>query len=408
MEARRFHAPTSSQLEWIEANYDVHVFGRRLNYLYIETDNPPDPVPLTLACMPILFVGKGEPPENNLPNAGHYANPRITDPCPNISWPKLSNPKRAQQDTILATLGAFLNMKGILFLPSLTVVELIHDDNRIYAGQSLPGIVAGRTTLYHHSETPFFHTMRDLKRERRLDPARYDIPMIGPLLEDSTNYLSQPASLLTPGVRLSSGRGAPGTLYENASRATSAGVRLRNSLNHREVITVANHGFLFSDEVYHPSEEDGDRVGDVVGRRPELDIALVKLTPSETSKFSNRVYFQAEPPKRLVSGDDVEQGLWAEVDGMSSGLVSLLCEGVQRYKPERPPGHPKISMSDWQSFHITQIFGAVNDRMVDGMCGAPIVGCETGHVLGFFHLGSGCHARCATLDDLIAEGWAMV
>lgn len=42
------------------------------------------------------------------------------------------------------------------------------------------------------------------------------------------------------------------------------------------------------------------------------------------------------------------------------------------------------------------------------MCGAPVVGCDTGQVQGFFHLGSGYYARCATLDDLVAEGWALV
>lgn len=46
--------------------------------------------------------------------------------------------------------------------------------------------------------------------------------------------------------------------------------------------------------------------------------------------------------------------------------------------------------------------------MVNGMCGAPIVGCDTGLIQGFVNLGSGYYSRCATLDDLIAEGWAMV
>lgn len=406
--ARKFHFPTPEQRKWIQDAYDAEGFQFKVNCCYLETRNPPKPVPLTLGCMPVLFVGINERPDALYPNAGHYANPRINDPCPHISWPKLSNPKNAQRIGILTALENLVNAKSITFLPSMTVVDLVHDDNRIYDAKSLPGIVAGRSTLYHHDASPFFNEMRDLKRERRIDPARYEIPEIGPLPVDYTNYLKEVPSLMTPGVRLTSGRGAAGTRFENLSQATSAGIRLRNVTNGQDMMTVANHGFSFSSEVYHPGEEDGSKIGEVVRKYPELDVAFVKLAPSEAHKLSNRVYFQAEPPVRLVSADEIEQGSWAEVDGMSSGLVSLHCNGVALFKPVRPPGHPEISFSQWKAFNISQVFGAVNDRMVDGMCGAPIVGCDTGDVLGFFHLGNGSYARSATLDDLIAEGWAVV
>lgn len=35
------------------------------------------------------------------------------------------------------------------------------DDNRLYDLKSLPGVVAGRSALYHHDATPFFNTMRE-------------------------------------------------------------------------------------------------------------------------------------------------------------------------------------------------------------------------------------------------------
>ncbi len=386
----------------------MQAFGQRLNYLYIETESPPEPVTLTVGCMPVLFVPTKEPPEITYPNAAHYANPRVQDPCIEIRWPLLSNPRKHQKIAILTALGEIVNMKAINFLPSFTVVELQHDDQRIYEKNSLPGVVAGRTTLYHHSQTSFYDSMRDLKRERRLDPLRYLSAETGSLPQDTTNYLREPSAILTPGVRVSCGRGAPDTQSGDASFATSAGVRLRNTRSGLEAITLANHGFLFSDELFHPNEEDGIKTGDVFTRRPELDIALAKLTPSEADKFSNRVYFQEEVPLRLVDSEEIVQGAWAEVDGMSTGLVSLLSEGTADYKPERPAGHPEISFSELKIDTISRMFGATNNRMVAGMCGAPIVGCETGDVQGFFHLGNGCHARCATLDDLIAEGWALV
>jgi hypothetical protein len=287
-------------------------------------------------------------------------------------------------------------------------VELVHDDGRIYEAASLPGTVAGHTTLYHHSAAPFFYSMKDSKRERRLDPASFQIPQIGPLPEDYTNYLLDPGSLISPGVRIASGRKAPRTSHENKSLATTAGVRLRNSRG-QDFMTVANNGFLFSPEVYHPSaDEDGVKIGDVVQTYPELDVAFVQLTPSNAQRFSNHVYFQAEPPRQIVGGDDIMQGSWSEVDGMSSGLVTMMSQGCADYKPVRPSGRPEVSFTKWQAFNISQIFGAVNTGIINSMCGAPIVGCDHGELNGFFHLGSGHFAQYATLDDLIAEGWAIV
>ena len=85
--------------------------------------------------------------------------------------------------------------------------------------------------------------------------------------------------------------------------------------------TVAHHGFLFSKEIYHPKEEHGVRIRDVVDARPELDVVIMKLTASESHNFTDSVYFQAENPTRLVPEDEVAQGSWSEVDEMSSGLV---------------------------------------------------------------------------------------
>jgi hypothetical protein len=41
-------------------------------------------------------------------------------------------------------------------------------------------------------------------------------------------------------------------------------------------VSVANHGFLPGDEVFHPTAND-DKIGDIVDRYPELDIAMVQL-----------------------------------------------------------------------------------------------------------------------------------
>ena len=73
--------------------------------------------------------------------------------------------------------------------------------------------------------------------------------------------------------------------------------------------------------------------------------------------------------------------------------------------PIRPPGHAKISVLKWQREVVFRIFGVANTGMMDGLSGAPFVEVQTGNVAGFFHSPDGDWAKCAALDDLVAEGW---
>jgi hypothetical protein len=122
------------------------------------------------------------------------------------------------------------------------------------------------------------------------------------------------------------------------------------------------------------------------------------MFPAVSAKFRNTCYFQAEPPQALLEDTYLKQGSWAEVDGMSSGLLSLYAFARRYEKPTRPPGH--------QSYTLRAIWGVVNGPITDGVCGAPIVNCDDGAVTGFFHLYDG-ERNClsANIDDLVAEGW---
>lgn len=73
--------------------------------MYIETDQPPEPVPLTFGCMPVLFCGNRRGTKNPRLSAGHYANPRVKDPRSQTSWPKLSGPKKLQKTYVLTYLA---------------------------------------------------------------------------------------------------------------------------------------------------------------------------------------------------------------------------------------------------------------------------------------------------------------
>lgn len=185
------------------------------------------------------------------------------------------------------------------------------------------------------------------------------------------------------------------------------GIKIRN-LAGEEMLTVANHGFLSSKEVYHPFVNGGDLIGEVVDARPELEITLVKLTPAVSSSFTNSCYFQAEPPTRLLEVSQVSQGSWSEVDGMSSGLFSMMNIGTQIMQAKRPAGDPELEFEEWDTRSVHFLFGNVNKVISDGVCGAPIVDIASGGVSGFFHPSDGVLAYSAVLDDLVAEGWGLV
>lgn len=188
-------------------------------------------------------------------------------------------------------------------------------------------------------------------------------------------------------------------------RSTTCGLLIQKG--NTKYLTVSNNGFLGESEVFHPAY-DGDKIGDIVDRYPQFDIAMVRLTPEFSNRFSNDTYFQAEPPKRLVTAEYLKHGAWFEVDGMSTGLISLAYVGDVMEKPGRPPGHPDIPFLRWRRHCLLRIFGATNPTILDGLCGAPLVEERTGNVAGFFHLANGDFAECAALDDLVAEGWDVV
>lgn len=99
-----------------------------------------------------------------------------------------------------------------------------------------------------------------------------------------------------------------------------SGILLRK--NATEHLTVANHGFLSSDEVYHP-DETGNRIGQVSQRYPEFDVAMVKLTPANADMFTNRIYFKADCPQRLQETNGLQWGA-LKVDSISTSLVPFL------------------------------------------------------------------------------------
>ncbi|KAI2731885.1 hypothetical protein CBS147332_1024 [Penicillium roqueforti] len=396
---RKYRLPTKEEFQWISKKFGDGKISLSGWFICIATDNPPKPVPLTLGCMPVMFVGVNQSFLEPLPKAP-YPNPRLPDPCPDLRWPPMGFPTDADNITVLEALEPLAHVRAVMYLPSWIIIELEYGDSRVYELKSLPGIVAGRTALYHHAVAPFHKKMKNLTRGQQLDPAESQTSL-RPLPQDTHNYLQY--SFLSPGYRIESGYSLSDSSYKSTTRASSAGVKLRNSKG-EEALSIAYHGFPISSEVYHLDTHQ-EIIGDVINIRPELDVALVKLTSTASTKFKNTCYFQAQPPKTLLEGKDIRAGSWAEVDGMSSGLLNLLSYGMMKEKPVCLPGSPKIPFAQWRSFNLQTSWGVVNEVIAKGICGAPIVSCDTGGVTGFFHLFDGMNCLSATLDDLVAEGW---
>ncbi|KFY21184.1 hypothetical protein V491_03097 [Pseudogymnoascus sp. VKM F-3775] len=407
-ENQNYRHATSHELAYILDRYHAAKVEWYEYILVLQTSNPPNPVPLTVACTPVIFVPIGQ---EGLDIAGRapYFNYRLADPCPNLRLPRSQRPEKSQMHEVVSALLQIAEVQRVNFCPASIIVELVYGDGRLYERGSLPYYVAGFPTTYHHDPIPFFQSMGSHTRERLLDPSLY-LPghIIGPLPQDCSNYLRDPNwGAINPGVRLSTGPVTSSGAEAEASQSTTCGVLLRQGS--LMFVTVANHGFLANDsgEVFHPVA-DGDIIGNIVKRYPELDIAMVQLTPANSNRFTNKTYFQAEPPRRLAEQRELFRGTWFEVDGMSTGLLSFQYWADSMERPRRPPGHPPIPVSRWKLDITCRIFGATSPEMIYGLCGAPFVEERTGNVAGFFHLANGDWAECATLDDLVAEGYDVV
>lgn len=257
---------------------------------------------------------------------------------------------KAQMISVIEAIQAVANVRRVNFLPAITVVELVYVDGREYPDHSLPSTVASVAPTYHHHSLPFFDQMKNHKREGLLDPEPY---LPGPLIGLSPRMWlttwTNPSGVFQAwnadlNKDLTSGP------YTDAVILSTSGVRLRK--NAVERITVANHGLLTEEEVFHPREY-GVKIGDVEERYDELDIAMVRLVPSQSSNYSNNAYFQEKPPRQLVTADELEVKSYFDIEGMSTSLITL---PFPMETPVRSPGHPPIPVLHWENYSIMEMF----------------------------------------------------
>lgn len=402
-----FRPPTHIETSWILNRYRASTVYVEWPVLYVETNFPPNPVPVTVACVAVRFV----PPSSSsssyrdfyqsIPSVNtSFASPRIPDPISAFNVKAWHLPTSNQQREIINALSNLMNVKAVNFFWPYLIVEL-DMDAVIYQNHSLPGRVAGFTTIYHRSVNSIWHEMELRTRQRVIDPTSG--------VQDTTNYLEQGDYTLRPGVRVSSAPGTDEGPYATESYSTTAGVLLRNS-DGRVRMTVANHGFPASTQVFHPSI-GGSRIGEIDERWLAQDVALVELDPS--IKFDNSYYFEAQNPVRLLRSNEVRSkaGKWFGVDGMSTGLIFLFLRGVRLHKADRPGGPVPVQteFSEWNEESLFQTLGPSGGNLRDGIRGAPIVEDEgIGGVAGCFQLGSVEWCLSPVLDEIIDRGWGVL
>lgn len=196
-QARRFRMPSKEELPWVRAKFGSTSMYFNGWLICIETASPPQPIPLTLGTVPVICVRPGEMYEEPLPLSG-YSNPRVPDPCSTLRWPDKTHPTKSQKVAVLRAVAPLAHVRAALFLPHWTIFELETRDGRSYERFSLPGVVAGRTALYHHEDIPFLNPTKSSTHNHLLDPSQ--VPAASTTLQDSSDRLRH--SVLTPLTRL--------------------------------------------------------------------------------------------------------------------------------------------------------------------------------------------------------------
>ncbi|KAF8455529.1 hypothetical protein BGX38DRAFT_1167345 [Terfezia claveryi] len=383
---------TLEELAWMMQAYDAQSITIDLPVAIIRTKTPPSPVPITVAGCLARFV----PPEEDYEHlCGQpigrlcpYGTIQVKDPI-SYALPQWDFPSKEQCYEVLETLNQLMRIMAIHFFPPTIVVELDHSIK--YNRKSLPKTVGGLNLLYHHDKSEYFDSSFELALQRLITPSETH--------SDTSKY-----PILSPGVAVSSSPLSTTTEgYADVWRSTTAGIALRNG--HQRRVTLANHGFQESLDVYHPSPH-GAKIGTIVARYEPLDLALMELEPHV--RFTNGNYFAATPPKRLCSIWSIKAGDVYSADGFSTGVVDCVARSRSLFRPANNLQDYPVLYREWQIYTVFSTFGVTGSTVVEGICGAPLVD-EEGNVGGFFRFSdkSGTFTFSPPTDFLSFMGWGV-
>ncbi len=397
-ESAAFREPRANELDWMFATYRARAIYVHLPDIMIRTDQPPTEIPLTIGGALVRFI----PEDMFLPNipAGSLR------PYPNSQRDDLlssplrlySIPSHKQCHEIIRLLELEVDIRAIHFLPPQIIVELDMTSGKKYDRHSLPPRAGGMSIQYHEANEGFWRGSSQMGYERLITPTH--------TIVDHSDYLFNSPHKISPGVCLASSFVMEGSLPTSKWLGTSAGLFLQRG--HKRYISIANHGFPSSSEVYHPSPT-GRRIGQVTDRFPAWDLAFAQLDPSIYISVSNDHYFAAPKPSRMIRVEEIQAGDWFEVDGYSTGRLDMCARGRSYARPDMPEGIQANPIQDWKVEVAYSIFGAIGASVKEGICGAPVVD-HNGRVAGMFGLvdQSGMWACTIGLDFFIDSGWSLI
>jgi hypothetical protein len=407
-EKNDFRLPTAVEENWLITRYNATAIDFQFPIMVIETASPPKTLPLTVAAVAVSFV----PPPSTLARDAsgrrleplfdarpigmptNYAGPqKPVDPL-SFKFRKWTQPSDEELRVLVEQLFTFCNPRMVHILCPRLIVELRVDDQRVYQPNSLPRRIGGFAVHYYHQADSVFEGLSVRGRERLISPTTST--------EDDSDYLAA-FNELCPGVRVESAKTTNIGQYADLSMRTTAGILVRDNHGHQR-LTVSNHGFLHSDEVFHPTN-NGRHIGEIDERFDYLDIALVKLNPA--IKFTNATYFEAKRPRRLLRSQEIPDGVFFCVDGMSTGAVFMQAQGITLDIPPRPSSMTAIRFLKLRTFRG---FGALGSVPREGICGAPFIedDSDEGGVAGFFVNGNAHFALTSCLDEFIDRSWGVV
>ena len=149
-----FRHPTSEEGDWLSSRYPNSRIAFRWPTLIIETNMPPNPLPLTVAGVAAKFV---PPPEvdngvpglvmDNLPIqiTNDYMNMKSSIDPPPFRLTKWKRPTSEQQRAIVDVISNICNPHYVHVLFPYIIVKL-YEDGRCYGAGSLPRTIGGCTT----------------------------------------------------------------------------------------------------------------------------------------------------------------------------------------------------------------------------------------------------------------------
>jgi hypothetical protein len=351
--------------------------------IVVRCSEPPSQVPLTIGRVPAIFLPANDPYEMIPGTPGH---PRVPDYLADKVYDPGNETRFDFCQRVLVTLSErnLYPLSVSMYFGAL-IIELRDD----ILPSSLPGRLGGIVPYYSNGEPAWKN--RSIRQSRLISPLQGNI--------DVSNYA---ATGLTPGVRVS------GEHY-----AGTSGLVLVNRVTNDRRVMVVNHVFNDTDDVYHPATAPQNLIGKIVQRYSDLDIALVQL--HDDIKYSNRSYFDAPAPKRLVTEEyrGTPGQEWFFVDSPFTGLAPLLWGGVRVGITEDVTQAYHSLKYDKQYIFLSM--GINVGRLAEGVCGSPIVhdecasGSESdGAVLGLFSWSDQNVVEnlfVSVLDRIVADGW---